>query len=218
MTRARLNAALDELQAELLQMGGMVEAAIAGSVDSLARQDLSLAQLIIDGDDQIDALNLKIEEDCIYLIALQQPLAKDLREITSILKIVTDLERIADHASNIAKITLRIGNEPLIRPLVDLPKMAELAQQMVRNSLRSLVERDRELAKENCLQDDQVDQLYLLIFNEVTEYILARPEDRKVVQALNLLFVARYLERVGDHATNIGERVIYLVSGRNERY
>ena len=218
MTRARLNAALDELQEELLRMGSMVEEAIARSVDSLARQDLSLAQLVIDGDDQIDALNLKIEEDCIYLIALQQPLAKDLREITSILKIVTDLERIADHASNIAKITIRIGNEPLIKPLVDLPKMAELAQQMVRNSLRSLVERDRELAKENCLRDDQVDQLYLLIYNEVTEYVLARPDDRKVVQALNLLFVARYLERVGDHATNIGERVIYLVSGRNERY
>ncbi len=218
MTREGFDKALSELQQEMLRMGSMVEEAIHLSADALGKQDLSLAQKIIDGDDLIDALSQKIEDDCIRLIALQQPLARDLRVVTTVLKTVTDLERIADHATNIAEITQRIGGEPLIKPLIDIPKMAAMAEAMVRDSLKAFVDRDVAAAKDTCLRDDQVDELYENIFNELTAFVEAGGETRRVVQALNLLFAARYLERVADHATNIGERVIYLVIGKNEKY
>lgn len=218
MTREGLDKSLSELQQEMLRMGSMVEEAIHYSVESLAKQNLDLAQQIIDGDDRIDDLSLKIEEDCIRLIALQQPIAKDLRVITTVLKTVTDLERIADHATNIAEITRRIGNTPLIKPLIDIPKMAKMAETMVRDSLKAFIDRDTAFAKQICLRDDEIDKLYESLFNELTGFVLAGGENQRVVQAMNLLFAARYLERVGDHATNIGERVIYLVTGRRERY
>lgn len=218
MTREGLDKALSELQQEMLRMGSMVEEAIHLSVVSLAKQDLSLAQQIIDGDDQIDELTLKIEEDCIRLIALQQPIAKDLRVITTILKNAVDLERIADHATDIAEIALRIGTDPLIKPLIDIPKMAKMAEAMVHDSLKAFVDRDIELARKTCLNDDEVDKLYEFLFNELTGFIMSGGDTYREVQTVNLLFAARYLERVGDHATNIGERVIYLVTGKRERY
>jgi phosphate transport system protein len=218
MTREGLDKSLSELQQEILRMGSMVEEAIHLAVESLARQDLELAQQIIDGDDLIDELSLKVEEDCIRLIALQQPIAKDLRVITTVLKTVTDLERIADHATNIAEITQRIGKTPLIKPLIDIPKMANAVEKMVRNSLKAFVDRDIVLAKANCLNDDEIDKLYEYLFTELTGIVQAGGDSNRIMQALNLLFAARYLERVGDHATNIGERVIYLVAGKRERY
>ncbi len=218
MTREGFDKALSQLQQEMLRMGSMVEEAIHLAVQALSGQDLKLAQKIIDGDDLIDDLSNKIEDDCIRLIALQQPLARDLRVITTVLKTVTDLERIADHATNIAEIVQRIGNARLIKPLVDIPKMAVMAEGMIRDSLKSFVDRDVDFAKKTCLKDDEVDKLYEMLFNELTGFIMAGGDSEKVVQALNLLFVARYLERVGDHATNIGERTIYLVTGRNEKY
>ena len=196
----------------------MVEEAIHLSVESLAGQDLKLAQKIIDGDDQIDELALKIEEDCIRLIALQQPIAKDLRVIATILKTVVDLERIADHATDIAEITIRIGNDSLIKPLIDIPKMAKMAESMAHDSLKAFVERDIEFARKICMRDDEIDKLYETLFNELTGFVLSGGESGRTVQAVNLLFAARYLERVADHATNIGERVIYLVTGQRERY
>lgn len=218
MTREGLDKMLNELQQEMLLMGSMVEEMINLSVESLARQDLDLAQRIIDGDDRIDELTLQIEEDCIRLIALQQPIAKDLREITTILKNVIDLERIADHATDIAEITQRIGNTPLIKPLIDIPKMAKMAETMVHESLKAFVDRDIELARKACLSDSAVDKLYETLFNELTGFVLSGGDSNREVQTINLLFAARYLERVADHATNIGERVIYLVTGRRERY
>jgi phosphate transport system protein len=218
MTREGLDKSLSDLQQELLQMGSMVEETIHLAVESLTKQDMVLAQKIIDGDDVIDDLSLKIEEDCIRLIALQQPIARDLRVITSVLKTVTDLERIADHGTNIAEIVQRIGTGSLIKPLDNIPKMAKLVEIMIRNSLKAFVDRDVEFAKDTCIRDDEVDKVYEGTFNELTGFVLAGEESYTVVQALNLLFVARYLERVGDHATNIGERVIYLVTGRTERY
>jgi phosphate transport system protein len=218
MTREGLDRSLSDLQQEMLRMGSMVEEAIHLGVESLARQDLELAQQVIDGDDQIDELSLKIEEDCIRLIALQQPIAKDLRVITTVLKTVNDLERIADHATNIAEITQRIGNIPLIKPLIDIPKMANAVEKMVRDSLKAFVDRDINLAKANCLRDDVIDKIYEDLFNELTGFVQAGGDSNRILQALNLLFAARYLERVGDHATNIGERVIYLVTGKRERY
>lgn len=218
MTRESLDRIISDLQQEMLRMGSMVEESIHLAVESLAKQDLNLARKIINGDDLIDTLALTIEEECIRLIALQQPIAKDLRVITTVLKTVTDLERVADHATNIAEITLRIGDEPLIKPLIDIPRMARMTETMVRDSLKAFVDRDVELAKQNCLKDDEVDQLYETLFNELTGFIQAGGDSTRVIQALNLLFAARYLERVGDHATNIGERVIYMVTGKNERY
>ncbi len=218
MTREGFDKALSELQQEMLRMGSMVEEAIHLSVEALSKLDVDLAQRIIDGDDLIDELSQKIEDDCIRLIALQQPLARDLRVVTTVLKTVSDLERIADHATNIAEITQRISGEQLIKPLVDIPKMAHLAEAMVRDSLKAFVDRDVEAAKRTCLRDDEVDQVYENVFNELTGFILEGGESHRIVQTLNLLFAARYLERVADHATNIGERVIYLVTGHNERY
>jgi phosphate transport system protein len=218
MTRGTFDKSLSELQQELLRLGSMVEESIHLAVDSLAKQNLNLARQIIDGDDAIDDLTERIEEDCIRLIALQQPLARDLRVVTTVWRIAADLERIADHATNIAEITERIGTEQLIKPLYDIPKMAELAEKMVRNSLKAFVERDVDAAKANCLEDDRVDRLYECILNELTDFVLNDANRSQVVQSMNLLFVARYLERVADHATNIGERVIYLVTGQNERY
>lgn len=218
MTRGTFDKSLSELQQELLKMGSMVEEAIHLAVESLSKQSQNLARQIIDGDDAIDNLTERIEEECIRLIALQQPLARDLRVVTTVWRIAADLERIADHATNIAEITERIGTEPLVKPLYDIPKMAELAEGMVRNSLQAFVERDVAAAKANCLQDDQVDRIYESILNELTDFILKDANRSQVVQSMNLLFVARYLERVADHATNIGERVIYLVTGQHERY
>jgi len=218
LTREGLDKSLIELQQEMLRMGSMVEEAIHLSVESLARQDLNLAQQIIDGDDRIDELTLKIEEDCIRLIALQQPIAKDLRVITTILKNAIDLERIADHATDIAEITQRTGITPLIKPLIDIPKMAKMAEMMVHESLKAFVDRDIELARKTCLNDEAVDKLYEILFNELTGFVLSGGDSYRKVQTINFLFAARYLERVADHATNIGERVIYLVTGRRERY
>ena len=218
MTRESLDKSLSSLQQDLLKIGSMVEEAIHLAVESLAKQNLNLARKIINGDDSIDDLSLKIEEDCIRLIALQQPIAGDLRVITTVLKTVTDLERIADHATNIAEITEKIGNAPLIKPLIDIPKMALMAEKMIRDSLKAFVNRDVQLAKDTCLKDDEIDKLYETLFEELTGFILTGADSAKVVQSMYLLFVARDLERVGDHATNIGERVIYLVTGKNERY
>jgi phosphate transport system protein len=218
MVREGLDKSLSDLQQELLRMGSMVEEAIHLAVESLAKQDLKLARQIIDGDDLIDDLSLKIEEDCIRLIALQQPIAKDLRVVTTVLKTVTDLERIADHATNIAEITERIGTDKLIKPLIDIPRMAKMVEAMVRDSLKAFVDRDVASATENCLKDDAVDKLYEELFNEFSGFILKGEDSRRATQAMSLLFAARYLERVGDHATNIGERVIYLVTGERARY
>lgn len=218
MTREGFDKSLNELQQEMLRMGSMVEEAIHLSVQALAKQDLKLAEKIINGDDLIDDLSNRIEDDCIRLIALQQPLARDLRVITTVLKTVTDLERIADHATNIAEIVQRIGTDSLIKPLIDIPKMAGMVESMVRDSLKAFVDRDVEFAKGTCLKDDEIDKVYEDLFIELTGFVSAGGDSRQLVQALNLLFVARFLERVGDHATNIGERTIYLVTGKKEKY
>lgn len=218
MTREGFDKSLSGLQQEMLRMGSMVEEAIHLAIQSLSKQDLSLAGKIIENDDLIDELSDKIEDDCIRLIALQQPLARDLRIITTVLKTVTDLERIADHATNIAEIVQRIGNTKLIKPLVDIPKMAGMVEGMVRNSLKAFVDRDVASAKETCRKDDAVDKLYEELFVELSSLVAAGGDSERVVQALNLLFVARFLERVGDHTTNIGERTIYLVTGKKEKY
>ncbi|ABR50691.1 phosphate uptake regulator, PhoU [Alkaliphilus metalliredigens QYMF] len=209
--RSQFESQLKDLNVKLLKMGAMVQEIIEVSVQALAKQDLETAKTICVMDDEIDELELQIENECMRLLALQQPMAKDLRVIGTIMKIITDLERMGDHAVNIAKVTLEIGNEPLIKPLIDIPRMARLSEKMVNKSLDSFMKADIQLAEEVAHDDEAVDQIYEAIYTEIIEMMI---EDPKVVkQATNLLFVGRYLERIADHATNIGERVIYMVTG-----
>lgn len=214
MPRVHFHQELKNLQTELLKMGGMVETAITNAVHALKTQDLQEAQVVLDKDDEIDALEEEIEEACFQLIVLQQPLAGDLRTIGATLKTVTDLERLGDYADNIAKITLRIGDTPLIKPLIDIPRMAGMAQSMVHRALDAFIERDTEKARAVCLEDDAVDQLYTDLFDELEDMIAKSGQDDRTNQMIHLLFVARYLERIADHATNIAERAIYMVTGK----
>ncbi len=205
---------LEELFQDLLYMGGLVKKTIQKAVNSLKTHDLEGAREVIEKDDVIDELELKIEEKCMSLIARQQPMARDLRKIGTALKIITDLERIADHSTDIARITLRIGDEPHIKPLVDIPRMAEIAQDMVNKALEAFIHEDVGLAHEVCNLDDSVDQLHNQIFRELLTYML---EDTKnIKQATHLLFVSSSLERIGDHATNLGEWLIYMVTGKRK--
>ncbi|HHY93027.1 MAG TPA: phosphate signaling complex protein PhoU, partial [Firmicutes bacterium] len=166
------------------------------------------------GDDLIDTMELDIENRCLRLLALQQPMASDLRVIGTALKIVTDLERMADHASDIAKVTIRLQGQPLIKPLVDIPRMATIARQMTRQSLDAFVQRDVNMALAMIESDHEVDHLYSQIFRELLTYMMEDP--RTIQQATYLLFVGMYLERIADHATNLGEWIIYMVTGEKK--
>lgn len=210
--RSEYQKSLEELQQDILKMGGLVEDNISRAVDSLAKQDLELADKVFAVEEEIDKLELKIEETCLRLIATQQPMAKDLRKIASALKIITDLERMGDYSVDIAKVTKRIGKDKLIKPLIDLPQMARIAQEMAKNSLDAYVSENVELAKSVGSDDDKVDAFHKQIFRELLVLMMENP--RTITQATHLLFVSRSLERIADHATNISESVIYLVSGK----
>lgn len=205
---------LNQLVTDLLIMGDLVEQNINKSVTALRNQDIDLAQDVIEEEHKIDEMELKIEENCLKLIAMQQPMAKDLRKIATGLKIITDLERIADHAYDIAKVCIRIGHDPLIKPLVDIPRMADKVQRMVKKALDAFVNENVELAHEVCLDDDEVDSLHKQILRELLTYMMEDP--RNISQATQLLFVSSYLERIGDHATNLGEWLIYMVTGERK--
>lgn len=192
-------------------MGVKVEEAIYLAVKSLASEDVDMAKSVIAGDEQINERMVEIESSCLRLLALQQPMASDLRVIGTAMKIVTDLERIGDHAVDIAKTTVRLDGQKLLKPLVDTPRMAELTQEMLRDSLNAYVNRDTEMAQGLAKKDDVVDALYKQIYNELQEMMMNDPAT--IVQAVKLLMVCQSLERISDHATNIGEWVIYMVSG-----
>ncbi|RXT04059.1 phosphate signaling complex protein PhoU [Ammoniphilus sp. CFH 90114] len=205
---------LDTLHNKLLTMSSLVEESIHLSVKSLAERDTGLAEKVIQDDDKINQLYLEIEKDCFRLIALQQPMASDLRRIATVLKVVTDLERMADNAVTISKATLRLKNETYIKQLIDIPKMAELTKAMVRDALNAYINEDTELCYQIGENDHAVDALYKQIYNELVDMMQKRPET--VFQATQFLFVAHSLERIGDHATNLGEWVIYMVTGKLE--
>lgn len=214
MSRKSFHAELDELQRDILRMGTLVEGQIDKAVRSLAQKDSNLAQDVILRDDMVDAMELDIERTCLELLALQQPMAADLRIIGTALKIVTDLERMADHAVDIARVTIRLEGQPLIKPLIDVPRMAEIAQSMIRDSLKAYVDQDMELAIRMVERDHDIDRLYSQVFRELLTYMM---EDvAKITQATYLLFVASYLERIADHATNLGEWIIYMVTGERK--
>ncbi len=205
---------LEELQQEVLRMGTLVEQAVFNAVKSLKERNEDLARQIIEGDDLIDEYQIKIEDYCVKLLALQQPMAGDLRVISTAMKIAIDLERMGDHAVDIAKVTLRIAGQPLIKPLIDIPRMAEIAQKMIRESLDAYVRRDISMVDDLIDYDHEVDALYNQIFRELLTFMIEDP--RTIGQATQLLFVARYLERVADHATNLGEAVYYMVTGERK--
>ncbi|MDI6871083.1 MAG: phosphate signaling complex protein PhoU [Bacillota bacterium] len=213
MTRISFHQDLEQLQQNLLHMGSLVEDAIYNAVDSLRRQDLALAEQVLRADDQIDRLESELETECMRLFALQQPLARDLRIIGTVLKTITDLERMGDEAANIAEITLRVGDQPLIKPLIDIPRMAELVKAMVRKGLDAFVRRDVELAAEVRRSDNAVDAIYAALNDELVEMTMRFQSMREAKQAFLLLMAARHLERIGDHATNLAERVVYMVTG-----
>lgn len=214
MTRTGFDYALDELNNDLLRMGSIVEKQIHQCIEALVKQDEKLAEQIIDNDDLVDKLEREIENKCIKLIAKEQPLAIDLRTIISTTKLVTDLERIADYAVDIAKITIRLKNETYIKELIDIPKMGDVVKEMIRKALDAHVAGDVEGAYAACKMDDEVDALYRKIFSELVG--LMQKGQNNFNQITQLLFVSKHLERVGDHITNVCEWTIYLVTGEQK--
>ena len=207
---------LDALKQTLLAMGGLVEDQIRRVMTALIERDGELAQEVIDRDAQVNAYDIEVDEKCVELLALNQPAAGDLRFITTAMKIVTDLERIGDQAVNIAQRAIELHEEPQLKPYVDLPRMAERAQLMVKESLDAFVARDTELARRVCGEDAEVDALKEQIFRELLTFMMADP--RTIPRAMRLILISRFLERVADHATNIAEMVIYLVEGKIVRH
>lgn len=214
MTRTGFDCALEGLHNDLLRMGSIVEKQIHQCIEALVKQDEKSAEQIIKNDDLVDNLQREIENKCIMLIAKEQPLAIDLRTIITTTKLVTDLERIADYAVDIAKITIRLKNEKYIKELVDIPKMAEIVKVMIRKALDAHVAGDVEGAYAACKMDDDIDALYRGIFTEMLT--LASKGQSNFTQITQLLFISKYLERVGDHITNICEWTIYLVTGEQK--
>ena len=215
VTRQSYDQELADLRQALLSMGMLVDKAIDEAVISLAQQDSELACKVMDYDDEIDQMEIDIEDKCMVLIARQQPLARDLRIIGTGLKITTDLERMGDHAYDIAKIAIAMSHQPLIKPLIDIPRMARMSQKMLKDSLEAYTALDIGLAEQVCLNDDEVDNIYSQVFRELLTYMMEDP--KTISQATQLIFVARYLERIADHATNIAEWTVYLVTGQRRR-
>ena len=212
--RAAFHKKLREIQDDVLAMGSMVSKATLRSIDALKNRDLELAHQIITDDQKINGKRFEIEEKCIQLIATQQPMASDLRTIIAILSITTEIERIGDYAAGIARIVILIGDEPPLKPLVDIPRMAEQTVDMLQRSLDALLNRDAEAARKIAAEDDLVDHLYDQILRELITFMA---EDSKTItRATRLIWTAHNLERAADRVTNICERVVFVVTGKME--
>ncbi|MGZ3515378.1 MAG: phosphate signaling complex protein PhoU [Thermodesulfobacteriota bacterium] len=200
---------LEELKENLLKMATLVEGAIDNAVQSLVKRDSGLAQKAFEAEDRINTMDIAINTECLNLLALRQPMAADLRFITSALKIITDLERMGDQAVNIAERAISLNREPQLKPYIDIHRMAEIAQSMVKDVLDAFVNRDSKLARSVCERDDLVDGLNDQVVRELLTYMTSDPKTTK--SAMHLLIVSRCLERIADHATNIAEDVIFIV-------
>ncbi|MCX6012014.1 MAG: phosphate signaling complex protein PhoU [Chloroflexi bacterium] len=211
-TRSIFHNSLIKMQDDVLSMASMVEKAINRSMYALKNRDIESAQIVINDDTKINEKRLNLEETCVKLIATQQPMASDLRMLISMLAITWELERIGDHAEGIAKITIMNGNEPHIKPLIDLPKMTLITEEMLRQSMDALVARDEKAAMQIALRDDDVDKLYDVVFGDLIGYMARDP--KTIPGATRLLWVAHNLERSADRVTNICERVVFLVTGK----
>ena len=200
------------IQNDLITMGQLVTQALADAVEALKTKNKDLADSVIAGDDKIDEMQVIIEDKTVELIALQQPIAKDLRILSTAMKMTTDLERIGDHAKKIAKIANRIGQDPLIKPLVDIPIAAQMVQEMVKKVLKSYIELDVNAAAEVCIADDKVDEICDTCKRDILFYMMK--DQANIEQGLDLNKVVQRIERIGDHATNLAEWVIYLITGQ----
>jgi phosphate transport system protein len=207
---------LRDLREKLLAMGAKVEANIADSMRALTERDSTLAEQVMQGDKEVNRLEVEVDDTCRRILALRQPAASDLRLITTALKIVTDLERIGDLAVNIAERARDLNQAPPLKPYVDTPRLAELAQQQVKKALDAFVSSDVAKAEEVLKEDDHLDALYLKIFNELLSYMME--DSKNIRRATALMFIAKHLERMGDHATNVAEMVIYMVRGTDIRH
>ncbi len=216
MLRVAFHTELDRLHEQVAELGAMVEAAIRKAVNGLKERDLKAAHQVIADDVQINSKRFKIENDILVLIATQQPLASDLRNLAAMLEIITELERIGDYGKGISKINLMIGDQPLIKPLQDIPRMADLSLEMLRRALNAYANLDINEAQQVPTLDDQVDALYNQVYRDLIAYIINNPATME--QANMLMWVAHNLERAGDRAVNICERVVFVASGRMEEF
>jgi phosphate transport system protein len=207
---------LKKLREEILYMGGLVEDQIQKAIKCLVDRDSELAKIIIERDHEVNRLDVEIDELCIRLLALHQPAGKDLRFITTGLKVTTDLERIGDMSVNTCERALELNQEPQLKPYIDIPRMARIAQRMIRESLDAFVREDTDLALKVCRDDEEIDQLNSQIFREVISFMIEDPHT--VSRAIKLSSISKYLERMADHATNIAEMVIFMVKGKSIRH
>ncbi len=212
----RLEEEITKLKKMLFEMATIVEEMIAKSIKALEENNMILAEEVRKSDDKIDDMEVDIDNQCIRILALYHPEAEDLRTVTMIMKINNDLERIGDHAVNIAEMTIYLADKPPVKPLIDIPKMAEKAIEMLQESLDSFVNKDAELAVEVCKKDDEVDALEPQIVRELVTYMISDPET--IDRALTLILIARALERVADLATNIAEDTYYIASGKTLKH
>ncbi|HXL02210.1 MAG TPA: phosphate signaling complex protein PhoU [Candidatus Atribacteria bacterium] len=211
IVRERFTQQLKELQEDLVSMTHAAEKMLQLSIESLKERNVEKAQEAIVLDDVVDDFNFKIEERCLSLIALQQPVAKDLRIIAAILKVITDVERIGDYSVDIAKFSIRLVEKPLFKPLIDVPRMADLVKGMLEEAITAFIQRDLTIVQKVVEADNEVDELYRSVHEEVVENIERDPSVTR--QAIWVLMIARYLERIGDHVTNITERIYYMETG-----
>lgn len=211
--RSYFDQELNILNKELISMASLVEERIQSAMQALINQDIDLAKSIVNSDYDVDSMEKEIENRCLKLLLRQQPVAKDLRLISSILKIITDLERIGDQAVDIAEITLLLGNEEYIKKLVDIPEMGKFTIEMVTTSINAFVDKDLTLARKVIALDDKVDSLFDIIKDELVDLIVENKKNAQ--QAINFLMISKYLERIGDHAENIAEWVIFSITGEH---
>ena len=210
-TRRVLDRELQQIQDDLLRMGSLIDAAISKAIQALSVRDLSLAREVVSEDSQVNTLRFQIEQACLMIFATQQPTATDLRLVVATIILASELERMGDYAAGIGRTVLRMGDEPLLKPLVDMPRMAEIDREMLHDVLDAYVARDAVAARTVAARDDELDNLYNQIFREILTYILEDPTS--TTRALYLLFSAHNLERIGDRVVNIAERVIFMNSG-----
>ena len=207
---------IEKLKEHVLKMGGFVEEAIRKSIKALVERDRDLAIQVIDHDAIVNNYDVEIEEECIRFLAIWQPTGSNLRFVTTTIKIITDLERMGDLAVDICERAVELLDEPPLKPYIDIPRMAEAAQKMLKDSLDSFVSRDADLALQVCAADDFVDNLNQQIFNELLVFMLKDP--RNISRAVRLTYITKYLERIADHATNVAEMVVYMVKGKVIRH
>ena len=215
-TDKRYEEELKKLREDILYMGGLVEDQIQKAVKSLVERDSPLAETIIQRDHEVNRMDVEIDDLCIRLLALHQPAGKDLRFITTGLKITTDLERMGDMAVNICERALELNQEPQLKPYIDIPRMAQISQRMIRESLDAFVREDTDLALKVCKDDQEVDDLNSQVFRETVSFMIEDPHT--INRAMKIGFISKYLERIADHATNIAEMVIFMVKGKSIRH